>query len=36
MNIKELVYSQSYSMDEASSRVFKEAGVLMRQIELAD
>lgn len=29
--IKEVVYSQSYSMDELSSKVFKEAGVTLRQ-----
>ncbi|GMG21438.1 unnamed protein product [Ambrosiozyma monospora] len=29
--VKEVVYSQSYSMDEFSSKVFKEAGVVLRQ-----
>lgn len=31
---KEVCYSQAYSMDEMSASIFKEAGVVMRQIDL--
>lgn len=33
---REVCYSQAYSMDEMSARIFKEAGVIMRQIEMFD
>ncbi|QRV80245.1 deoxycytidylate deaminase (dCMP deaminase) [Ceratobasidium sp. AG-Ba] len=29
--VKEVVYNKSYSMDEASANIFKEAGVILRQ-----
>lgn len=32
--VREVVYNQSYSMDEASARVLKEAGVILRQLHL--
>ena len=31
VGVKEVVYSQSYNMDEASRRVLSEAGVVLRQ-----
>lgn len=31
VGVKEVVYSQSYNMDDASRRVLKEAGVELRQ-----
>jgi len=31
VGVKEVVYSQGYNMDEASRRVLKEAGVMLRQ-----
>ena len=31
VGVKEVVYSQSYNMDEASRRVLREAGVELRQ-----
>ena len=31
VGVKEVVFSQSYNMDEASRRVLKEAGVELRQ-----
>lgn len=32
--VREVVYNQSYSMDEASARVLKEGGVTLRQLHL--
>ncbi|OWT41590.1 dCMP deaminase [Cryptococcus neoformans] len=32
--VREVVYNQSYSMDEASARVLKEGGVILRQLHL--
>ncbi|KAK4689951.1 dCMP deaminase, partial [Tremellales sp. Uapishka_1] len=32
--VREVVYNQSYSMDEASARVLKEGGVLLRQLHM--
>ncbi|WVN89023.1 cysteine-tRNA ligase [Cryptococcus depauperatus CBS 7841] len=32
--VREVVYNQSYSMDEASAMVFKEGGVLLRQLHM--
>ena len=32
--VREVVYNQSYSMDEASARILKEGGVILRQLHL--
>jgi len=32
--VREVVYNQSYSMDEASARILKEGGVVLRQLHL--
>jgi dCMP deaminase len=32
--VREVVYNQSYSMDEASARVFQEAGVVLRRLQI--
>jgi dCMP deaminase len=32
--VREVVYNQSYSMDEASAMVLKEAGVVLRQLHM--
>jgi deoxycytidylate deaminase len=32
--VREVVYNQSYSMDEASAAVLKEGGVILRQLHM--
>jgi hypothetical protein len=32
--VREVVYNQSYSMDEASAMVLKEGGVILRQLHM--
>jgi dCMP deaminase len=32
--VREVVYNQSYSMDEASAMVLKEGGVVLRQLHM--
>ena len=36
IGIREVVYSKSYGMDELTTKIFKDAGIILRQFSLLD